>query len=99
MSQIPRGGQYHALLGSACPEYPQEASLKVYIENDFLCLESFNFSQPQKSNRSHTGLLNIKTRLIYAYGEEVSFEYTTNANQCFMLKLGVPLAQLNETAL
>lgn len=79
------------------PNY--EAVLKVYIKNDFLYLESFNLSQPQKSNRPHTGLLNSKTRLMYAYGEEISFEYTINANQCFMLKLGVPLVRLNETAL
>ncbi|MES2650774.1 MAG: sensor histidine kinase [Bacteroidota bacterium] len=77
----------------------QEATLKVYIENQFLCFESHNLSQPQKSNRSHTGLENIKQRLIYAYGEQVQFEYSTNADHYFMLKLGVPLEQLNKPVL
>ena len=73
-----------------------EATLKVYIENEFLYIESNNLSQPQKSDRSSTGLANISNRLAYAYGEQISFEHTTSANQYFTLKLGVPLARLNE---
>ena len=80
-------------------ESSREATLKVYTENQFLYFESHNLSQPQKSNRSHTGLENIKKRLIYAYGEQVRFEYSTNADNYFMLKLGVPLEQLGELSL
>lgn len=76
-----------------------KATLKVYIENEFLYFESYNLSQPQKSSRSHTGLENIKNRLTFAYGEQVSFEYATDAYECFKLKLCIPLAQLKEPAL
>ena len=76
-----------------------QAILKVYIESDMLIFETRNLSHPQKSNREHTGLANIKQRLIYAYGESVHFEYGTDAEEFFTLKLGVLLAQLSEPAL
>ncbi|RYG21841.1 MAG: histidine kinase [Chitinophagaceae bacterium] len=76
-----------------------EATLKVYIENEMLCFETRNLSQPQKSNRAHTGLANIKHRLTYAYGESIHFEYATDADQYFTLKLGVLLEKLNEPVL
>lgn len=77
-------------------EANHEATLKVYIESETIYFETCNLSQPQKSNRSHTGLANIKDRLSYAYGDQISFYYTTDHNQYFTLKLGVQLAQLNE---
>lgn len=73
-----------------------EATLKVYIENEILYFESYNYSRPQKNMRSSTGLENIRKRLNYAYGEEVSFEYSTGSDECFKLKLGVPLERLAE---
>ena len=77
----------------------QQATLKVYFEDEMLIFETRNLSQPQKSDREHTGLANIKQRLLYAYGENINFDYTTDANPFFTLKLGVPLAQLNEPVL
>ncbi len=73
-----------------------EATLNVYTENDTLFLETCNLSQPQKSDRSNTGLANIKDRLTYAYGNEIHFEYATDSHQYFRLKIGVPVARLNE---
>lgn len=75
------------------PNHP--ASIYVYIEEDSLCFETSNLSQPQKSNRSHTGLANIKERLNYAYGEQISFYYATDAEEYFTLKIGVPLVLIN----
>ncbi len=73
-----------------------EATLQVYIDDETLFFETHNLSQPQKSNRAHTGLANIKDRLIYAYGNEVIFEYATRSDGYFTLKIGVPLAFVNK---
>lgn len=75
-----------------------EATLKVYIENEILYFESYNYSRPQKSKRSSTGLDNVESRLKFAYGDEVSFIYGIEKEEYFRLKLGVPLGRLNEPA-
>jgi sensor histidine kinase YesM len=79
-------------------EADHEATLEVYIENETLFLETRNLSQPQKSNRSNTGLANIKDRLTYAYGDQINFDHTTDAQQYFKLRIGVPIARLNAHA-
>lgn len=79
-------------------EMVHQATLNVYLEKEMLILESYNLSQPKKSNRSHTGLENIKNRLVYAYGNQVQFEYGIDSNQYFRLKICLPLQHIHDYA-
>lgn len=57
------------------------ASISLKVEDDVFQIKTFNLINVFKADISHhSGLNNIKKRLIYAYGEKVSFDYSTIGN-------------------
>lgn len=72
------------------------ASISLRVEDDIFQIKTFNLINVFKADISHhSGLNNIKKRLIYAYGEKVSFDYRTIGNH-FQVLIELPLQLLKQ---
>jgi len=65
------------------------------VEDDVLCLYTSNLINTVKSSKSnYSGLNNIRTRLHYAYGNDMEFMHQTTEDNHFLVKIGIPLKVL-----
>lgn len=72
------------------------ASISLKVEHGVFQIKTFNLINVFKADISHhSGLNNIKKRLIYAYGEKVSFDYRTIGNH-FQVLIELPLQLLKQ---
>jgi two-component system LytT family sensor kinase len=71
------------------------ALINIYIINETFCIETDNLinSKPYAA-RSSTGLKNISTRLIYAYGDQLNFLAHADDRNHFIVKLSIPLKKI-----
>ncbi|SEP41531.1 sensor histidine kinase [Mucilaginibacter sp. OK283] len=73
-----------------------ESLVNIYIRDDIFYIETdnmINYSGPKPGTQ--TGLINIKKRLVYAYGNLVDFKYYTDGtDKHFKLSLAIPVACL-----
>ncbi|WP_343521921.1 histidine kinase [Pedobacter sp.] len=70
--------------------HPAEVSLRV--ENNQLMIETSNLIRAVKDNSGlSSGLENIKKRLAYTYGKNAEFNYVTDAEQYFRVRLTIKL--------
>jgi LytS/YehU family sensor histidine kinase len=67
------------------------SQLMVYISDNYLCISSRNpiYDSPKVAS-NHLGLENIQKRLIFSYGENVSFSYHIGMLE-FELQIRVPI--------
>jgi two-component system LytT family sensor kinase len=75
-----------------------EATMRVFIENGFLFIETDNLSSRHIEDTKRTGLLNIGQRLKYAYGDSVIFNYYQSPDEHFKVQIQVPVRQLGGTS-
>lgn len=76
-----------------------QAQLNVAVVEDVFYLETNNLVNPKPSSHSNnSGLLNIKQRLQYAYGEDVDFSYGIEDQNHFVVRLLIPLVKLQVPA-
>lgn len=72
-----------------------EASVSIYIKHGNFNIETNNLTNYYPSSgRGHTGLQNIKKRLKFAYGDNLSFSFFTDGANHFKVHLAIPLEQL-----
>lgn len=76
-----------------------EAVINVYLDAHHLHINTHNLiSENTSDTGSHAGLNNIRKRLSYTYGHEVSFQYHADQTNHFHLNLSIPLTPLNASA-
>jgi len=77
----------------------QRASLKVYMADELLVIESSNaYSRNQVSSTNHTGLINVEKRLRFAYGDAVKFRHGGNGHGRFIVSIKVPVLLLQKNS-
>lgn len=76
-------------------ENTKHSGIDIYIENGSLKIESFNFYLINKNNKGFgSGLENIRTRLLYAYGDSFKLFILNEHQSIYRVKLSVPLQLL-----
>lgn len=76
----------------------QAATLKVYSNDDFMIIASANVSSRTRKNSNGTGLVNIRKRLEYAYGDAVNITHFQDDDGYFRVIIRIPLPLLHENA-
>lgn len=80
------------------PEH--KAIIKIWMNGLILCIETENMIGNQRhSQTSHTGLINIASRLRNAYGSDVILEYGREDNGRFKVRLSLPVHVWNASSI
>jgi two-component system LytT family sensor kinase len=73
-----------------------EAQIAVFIDHEILYLNTSNRINHNKAlNSSHTGLINSYNRLVFAYTDQIELHHHVNANNEFIVNIGVPIKYLS----
>jgi len=79
------------------PEH--KAEVRLYINEGLFHMETENLvAGKRKTGTTHKGLENVHQRLAYAYGKGVSFQYHTNQQEHFIIKITIPLEKMQGPA-
>lgn len=76
----------------------QAATLEVYSNEGSMVIASANVSSRTRKNSNGTGLINIRKRLEYAYGDAVSITHFQDEDGYFRVIIRIPLPLLHENA-
>lgn len=75
--------------------HPAEVSLNV--DQEKLTIETTNLINQSKDDSGlNSGIENIKKRLAYTYGHDAEFQYTTDADHYFKVKLTITIRKANQ---